>query len=215
MTLNITKKIDPFHTYLTVLVLTEEPAITKDKKRELVMNVIEIHVKEVAQLFDSRDPAPFHERDLDDSFATYLISSAEEHKTRSRKFRIQIDIDETSPTLDDDKIISAIRSYFSYQVELKRLEFKRTLRMARLFLTIGFFILAICLFFASLLKSIESEFIQTTLREGVVIFGWVSLWKPLEVFLFDWYPIYDHIRLYKKILSAPLKIIYLQKKENA
>ena len=178
------------------------------------MNIIEIHVKEAPQLFDARDPAPFHERDLDESFATYLVASAEEQKIRSRQFSIQIDIDEKHQTLDEEKIVTAVRSYFTYRAELKRLEFTRTLRMARLFLTIGLFILAVCLFIANLLKSIESDFIQSTLREGVVIFGWVSLWKPLELFLFDWYPTYDQIRLYKKILSAPINVVYPEKKDK-
>lgn len=176
------------------------------------MNVIEIHVKSAPQLFDVRDPSPFHERDLDNSFVTYLIASAEEQLARSKPFRIQIDIDEKDPDLDEDKIITATRSFFDYKIELKRLEFSRTLRMARLFLFIGLFILMVCLFVANSLKDIESIFIQTTLREGVVIFGWVSLWKPLEVFLFDWYPIYSHIRLYKKIYTAPIAVVFPQSK---
>lgn len=175
------------------------------------MNIIEIHVKEVSQLFDSRDPAPFHERDLDSSFATYLIASAEEHSTRSKPFRIQIDIDEPHATLHEEKIVTAIQSYFTYQIDLKRLEFTRTLRMARLFLVIGFATLLLCLFIARVLRVIESDFIQTTLREGVIIFGWVSLWKPLELFLFDWYPIYDQIRLYKKISTSPMSVVFQQK----
>ncbi|MDG0818138.1 hypothetical protein [Bdellovibrio svalbardensis] len=172
------------------------------------MNVIEIHIKEVPQLFDSRDPAPFHERDLDSSFANYLIACAEESKTRSKYFRIQIDIDERHPTIDEEKISAAIHSYFKYQIELKRLEFTRTMRMARLFLLFGLIILFLCLSIAQILQNIESDFIKTSLREGVVIFGWVSLWKPLEVFLFDWYPIYDKIRLYRKIFASQINILF-------
>ncbi|MFM6927575.1 MAG: hypothetical protein ACKOX6_03885 [Bdellovibrio sp.] len=176
------------------------------------MNTIEIHVKEASQLFDSKDPAPFHERDLDGSFATYLIASAEEHNTRSKPFRIQIDIDETHSTLTEEKIVAAVQGYFKYQIDLKRLEFTRTLRMARLFLVIGLITLLFCLFIARLLRVIESDFIQTTLREGIVIFGWVSLWKPLELFLFDWYPIYDQIRLFRKICKSPMSVVFEQKK---
>lgn len=179
------------------------------------MSVIEIHVKSAPQLFDARDPSPFHERDLDNSFVTYLTARAEEQLARSKPFRIQIDIDERDPHLDEDKIITATRSFFDYQIDLKRLEFSRTLRMARLFLMIGLFTLVICLFVASLLKDIESLFIQTTLREGVVIFGWVSLWKPLELFLFDWYPIYSHIRLYKKIYTAPMTVVFSRAEESS
>lgn len=37
---------------------------------------IEVRVKSSQQLFDARDPAPFRDRDLDDDFIEYILSSA-------------------------------------------------------------------------------------------------------------------------------------------
>ena len=39
---------------------------------------IEVRVKSSQQLFDARDPAPFRERDLDDDFVEYILSSVRE-----------------------------------------------------------------------------------------------------------------------------------------
>jgi hypothetical protein len=44
------------------------------------------------------------------------------------------------------------------------------------------------------------------LREGVVIFGWVSIWKPIELILFDWYPLFEKLRVYKKLLGTEIDI---------
>ncbi|MBK7960785.1 MAG: hypothetical protein IPK04_06005 [Bdellovibrionales bacterium] len=164
---------------------------------------IEIRVNSVLQLFDSRDPAPFRERDLDDDFTDYIVACADEIPTRS-PLRIQIYISQADPNIHVEAITQAVRSHFEYQVELKRIQFYKILRMARLFLFVGLCILSLCLVLAQWAKLLESDLFSTTLREGIVIFGWVSMWKPLELLLFDWYPIYDKIRLLKKIIEAEI-----------
>lgn len=174
-------------------------------------STIRIHIRDAQQLFDSRDPAPFHERDLDTSFANYLIAYADELNSKKKRFQIEIDIAEPHPFLGEQEITAAVRKYFEYQINLKRIQFSKTMRMARLFFFIGLIALMVCLSLANVLKYIQSEVIKTTFREGVVIFGWVSLWRPFEVFMFDWYPIYSDVRLYKKIFASDIRVVFLKK----
>lgn len=171
------------------------------------VQIIEIRVSEVQQLFDSRDPAPFRKRDLDENFTHYLEAYLDELSIR-RPFKIKIDIENPVKDVDTQMIQEAIHEYFRYQIQIKRGQFTKTLRTAQLFLLIGLFILFLCLGLAQWVKRIESDMISTTLREGVVIFGWVSMWKPLELLLFDWYPIYDRIRIYKRLVSAEIEVIF-------
>lgn len=174
------------------------------------MKTIQIHVKTVQQLFEFKDPSPFWERDLDSSFANYLVSSAYElRRDTTKAFRISIQIDESEKDLSEVNIDTALKSYFNYQIDNKRREFKRTLKTARIFLLVGLLSLSICLVLAQGLTHINSEAIRTSLREGVIIFGWVSLWKPLEVFLFDWYPIYDQIKLYRQLNASEVEVKFL------
>ena len=70
---------------------------------------IQIHIRDAQQLFDSRDPAPFHERDLDSSFANYLIAYADEINSRKKQFQIEIDIAEPHPFLGEKEIVAAVR----------------------------------------------------------------------------------------------------------
>jgi hypothetical protein len=44
------------------------------------------------------------------------------------------------------------------------------------------------------------------LKEGLIIIGWVSMWRPMELLLFDWLPIYDKLRLLRKLLSTEIDI---------
>ncbi len=167
---------------------------------------IEVRIKSPQQLFDVRDPAPFRERDLDDDFVEYILSSAKEFSTSS-PLKIVIYIEEPeSKVLQKDSIREAVRSYFAYRIELLRGALKRFLKRSQVFLAIGLIILATCLGFAQSLPHSGSPGAIGILREGLVIFGWVSIWKPIELILFDWYPLFETIRLHKKLLGTEIDI---------
>lgn len=174
---------------------------------------IKIHVRGVQQLFEMKDPSPFYERDLDSSFASYLKDSAYELREAER-FNIQIDIDEARTFLSEQQVASAIKAYFSYRIEMKRAEFRRTLRAARVFFFVGILALVTCIMIARGLLLLKSEWINTTLREGFVVFGWVSLWRPFEVFLFDWFPIWEDLKLYRKLSNSEIAVNFQPQKER-
>jgi hypothetical protein len=47
------------------------------------------------------------------------------------------------------------------------------------------------------------------LRESLLIGGWVAMWRPLEVFLYDWWPIREKARLFDRLSAMPVKIAYM------
>ena len=44
------------------------------------------------------------------------------------------------------------------------------------------------------------------LEEGFVIAGWVVMWRPVEVLLYDWIPFRHERQLLTKLLAAPVDI---------
>jgi hypothetical protein len=48
-------------------------------------------------------------------------------------------------------------------------------------------------------------------REGLLIVGWVAMWRPLEVFLYDWWPIRAHGRLLERLNTVPVRVEYAQR----
>ena len=46
------------------------------------------------------------------------------------------------------------------------------------------------------------------IREGLLIVGWVAMWRPLEVFLYDWWPIRARARLLQRLSTTPVRIEY-------
>jgi hypothetical protein len=173
-------------------------------------NLIEIRVKQAQQLFDAIDPAPFRERDLDDDFAEYLIASSKEFPLHT-PLRLNIFIDEPEGNITNDLIKESILSYFKFKFDRQKLELKTFLKRTPIFLFIGLVILVLCLLISKSLvdKNYESGLtFSSILKEGITIFGWVSLWKPIELLLFDWYPIYETQRFYKRLTEIEVHTIF-------
>jgi len=167
---------------------------------------VEVRVKSPLQLFDARDPAPFRDRDLDDDFVEYIVSTMREfsHKT---PVKILIHIEEKeSKDLPHEAIRQAIQSYWVYQIELFERDLKSFFKRAQLFMLIGIGILIACVTVAQNIAVLSPPGFLGVLREGIVIFGWVSIWKPIELLLFDWYPLFEKVRLYRKLLKTDLEI---------
>ena len=45
------------------------------------------------------------------------------------------------------------------------------------------------------------------IKESFVIGGWVALWRPLEIFLYDWWPIRAEARLFDRLASMPVRLM--------
>jgi hypothetical protein len=43
-------------------------------------------------------------------------------------------------------------------------------------------------------------------QEGLIIVGWVANWRPIEIFLYDWWPIVRRRRLYRRLASATVEV---------
>lgn len=168
--------------------------------------LIEVRIKNPLQLFDAKDPAPFRERELDDDFVEYIVSSAQEFSI-STPLKVVIYIGEPEGSeLNREAILEAIHSFFIFEIELKKRKLKQFLKRAQAVFAIGLFILAVCVSAAQSIVVPQPPGAIGILREGVVIFGWVSIWKPIEFFLYDWYPLFEEIRFYKKLLITEIDI---------
>src|SRR5690349_5284390 len=76
---------------------------------------IEISLNRLTQLFNSLDPSPFHERDLDQDAEDYIIGSAEEI-SHHRAFRLVIHLPaDQVPEPDALSLADAVHNFFSYR----------------------------------------------------------------------------------------------------
>jgi hypothetical protein len=169
---------------------------------------IDLKVKQSRQLFDTRDPAPFRERDLDEDAVKYLLASAQEIPRR-QPLKIVVAIsEEPEPRLASDVIVEAVRGHFNYEREQIRRRLGEHVRRGRMFLTVGLTVLVVFLTLAGLTVSLPTGPAREILREGLVITGWVAMWRPLEALIYDWWPLIDERRQIARLLEAPVSIRY-------
>jgi hypothetical protein len=172
--------------------------------------VIEVHVGELKQLFNSIDPSPFRNKDLDPKAEEFIVGWAKD-LPRDEPLALVIDLDRQAGLPDEAAVVrDAIHEFFSQRAEAQRRRLRELFRVGRTSLLIGLVALASAIalgdFLAALMKGSR---IGEIARESLTIGGWVSMWRPLEVFLYDWWPIRDEARLYDRLASMPVRIRYL------
>ena len=48
--------------------------------------------------------------------------------------------------------------------------------------------------------------ISRAMQESLIIVGWVANWKPIEIFLYDWWPFKRSINLYQRLRDAAVVV---------
>lgn len=178
-------------------------------KHELGYLIVEVGVKNIRQLFNERDPAPFRERDLDPQFVIYLVSAVEEFSLAT-KIKIRIIAFEAGDIEPEESLLirEAISSYFAYESRLAKALLRKRHRTARYFSLIGFVTLVVCLSLAQLVDSFSlTPSISNIASVSFVIIGWVAMWHPLETLLYDWWPIREQRKYFEKIALLPVEVV--------
>lgn len=169
---------------------------------------IDLKVRHSQQLFDGRDPAPFHERDLDDDAVEYLLAGAQEIPRKQPLMIVVTISEEPEPRLASEVIVEAVRAHFVHEGEQVERRLREHVRRGQVTLGVGLTMLVVFLTLAQLTASLAAGPLREILREGLVITGWVAMWRPLEILLYDWWPLIDERRRVRRILEAPVLIRY-------
>lgn len=179
-------------------------ALYREKDGKLL---IELELNSVRQIFNSFDPAPFHEKELDPEAEEYIYNTVGEFPIKKP---LEIIIYAPSPEFDREMertLKEAIKNHFSYKKILTDVELRRLLQRGRRNMTIAIVFLFLCLLMIRLLSTLEQSLINTMLSEGLTIIGWVAMWEPVYVFLYGWWPIVQKRNIYKKIISMNINVI--------
>lgn len=169
--------------------------------------VIELELKSLLQLFDSFDPAPFHEKELNLDAEEYLYNAVDEFLLRKPlEIMIHLPPSEVSAEIEAD-LKEAIKNHFSYKKLLTDIELKRLLYQGRRNFIIALTFLFLCLLMIRLLSTFEESLLNTLLSEGLLIIGWVAMWEPVHIFLYGWWPIVHKRNIYEKIVKMDVCIM--------
>ena len=171
-------------------------------RRDGAVCLIEITLRELKQLFNNLDPAPFHEKDLDPAAEEYIVSAVREIGSQPSRLVLHL-----PPGATDDEargVVVAIRNYFAGRTRHVREQLRLLFVRGVISLLIGLAFLAACLSVRELLMATVQPG-DAILSEGLLILGWVAMWKPVEIFLYDWWPDLDRRRVFERIAHMQIE----------
>ncbi|MCC7009815.1 MAG: hypothetical protein IT184_13495 [Acidobacteria bacterium] len=171
--------------------------------------VIEVRVGELRQLFNAIDPSPFRERDLDPRAEEFIVDWARDYP-HDAALALRVHLERGAGLADEAALLrDAVHEYFHQRAIEAQRRLRDLFRRGRISLVI-----ALCFLAAStaagdvLADSFGESRLADVLREGFLIGGWVAMWRPLEVFLYDWWPIRADVRLFRRLSRMPVRLDY-------
>ncbi len=103
-------------------------------------------------------------------------------------------------------IATAISAWFAAREKAEGKAIRELFRDGRLAFLIGIAVLSACLFLAWNLFQRFEEPIARILQESFIIIGWVVIWRPAEMFLYDWVPLVRRKKLYRRLAASTVTI---------
>ena len=169
---------------------------------------LDIRVGELRQLFNAMDPAPFRERDIDPNAETYIVEWAQEVRAgRSLGLVVHLARERAAPEAAS-MLRESVDDYFRRRAVATRVRLRRLFRVGRASLVIGLAFLVVALALGEFLAGLLSkESWSWVAKESLVIGGWVALWRPVETFLYDWWPVLRQKRRFEAMARMPVQVL--------
>lgn len=171
--------------------------------------VIEVRVAELRQLFNAIDPSPFHRRDLDPRAEEFIVGWSRELRSDA-PLALVVRLERGAGPPDEAVMLrEAVHEYFAQRAAASRRSLRELFRRGRVSLAIGLAFLGLATVLGDVLAtSLRGSRWSDVLRESFMIGGWVAMWRPLEAFLYDWWPIRAEARLLDRLAEMPVRIVY-------
>lgn len=164
-----------------------------------------LHVQKSADLFKTPVILFQDMQLLDKEVESYITERAGVfHHNEDLLITIQL---ENADAANEEKIAEAIHHHFSHCLA-------RTKKLLRHTLNLGWRSLAIAFVFLLLMYSIANRLVPQlpeggltiSIKEVFIILGWVALWRPAELLLYEWFPLRKTVRLYEKLSKVKIRV---------
>ena len=170
--------------------------------------VLDLYLAETRQLFDSMDPAPFNERDLDPKAEAYIVDWAREAPAHVPLGLVVHLGREQATDATRDLLREAVDDHFRRRAQATWRRLRRLFREGRIAALIGVtFLLAAVGIGEWIASRIASPHYSRVVQESLIILGWVAIWRPMGIFLYDWWPIRGEARLLGRLGEMDVQVV--------
>jgi hypothetical protein len=170
--------------------------------------LIQLRLQSESQFFDSLDPTPGPGKDLAPRVEEYLVESLSELRSAAPPL-LEIHWDASSRVPGDSAYLeAAIRGHFLRRSRVLQRQLRDLLRRGLMSLVIGLGFLVAVVGAAQVVgRMLDNTAWGPLIRESLLILGWVAMWRPLEIFLYDWWPIMGARRLHERLGRATVRMV--------
>lgn len=163
---------------------------------------VNIHVHDLAQLFNSFDPSPFWDRDLDRAAAGFIEEEFRERRS-AEVWHLHVYVQEGTTASTD--LQTAVESYYGRLANSAQLALREHLWMGQLALFGGVAIFLLSMGARGILQGTLGH-LPPILDEGLIILAWLALWRPAEALIYGWVPFYRNRRLFERLAGIRVTV---------
>jgi hypothetical protein len=171
--------------------------------------LIEIAIAKLEDFFDPYDPSTFYERDVN-PYICHKIMEQIIIFPKDMKVRFLVHLPKKLRRLDvEAKLFNALRHHFEYELLDSDLHLQRRIQKGKMTFAVASMIFILAQSGSFLLKEYATFMPLRVLAEGLYIGGWVTMWHPIQTLLYEWLPLYENKRTYRRLISLDIKFNYL------
>jgi hypothetical protein len=184
-----------------------EMPVTNAPRRRNASGSIDIRLDRADQLFHTLDPHARWHRHIDERIEEFLIQEARRLPRKARiRVRLFVENKEAQAAGRPD-VGHALRAHFAYRARVENENLHDLLIRGVFSLAVGLLVLAGCLKIGPWIGSYTREATGNFIDTAFQIIGWAANWRPVEIFLYDWWPVAEDRRLYRRLAGAHVELL--------
>jgi len=172
------------------------------------MRVTEIILKleNVDQMLIAPREVFYGKRMLNHNAEEFLIEESEKHPYRTAIYlKVYLPPDALNRA---QEIEAAVHQHFTYRKNKSLKQLNRTLQFGWRSLLIAIVFLSLLVLFTLLvIKQMPEGGLSIIFREILIILGWVALWRPADLLLYEWRQFKRDARFFEKLAQCKIEVI--------
>lgn len=154
-------------------------------------------------MFNALDPSPFWDRDLDPEAAEFIEGEFSE-KLSAGEWHLHVHTPAGMNLAAD--LQPAVEHYYERLAGSARRRLRDEMRLGQLALLGGLMIFLVSMTTRGVLASLFRGGAPRILDEGLIILAWLALWRPAELLVYGWVPLYRRRRLYQRLAAIRVSV---------
>jgi hypothetical protein len=167
---------------------------------------IDLRLRTLDELFNSLDPSPLVERDIDDAIEDYMTDFVQDAPHDAPLVLVLHLPAAALARLDAGVVEESVVNYFSFLSDRQNRQLHLFMRESRRDALVGLIFLIACIAGSQAFRAFVPGVAGDLVSEGLIIIGWVANWRPVSAFLYDWRPAREKARIYARLASLSLQL---------